>query len=82
MRLLYWIAIASLWLLGATHAQAAVERYAVVIANNQGNRGEVELRYAEQDATKVSDVLRELGGFRPENTLILRGGTPRPSGVG
>ncbi len=67
------IAVACLCLLGTMPANAAVERYAVVIANNSGTRGEVELRYAEQDAAKLADVLRDLGGFRPENMTMLRG---------
>src|SRR4029079_8658914 len=31
------------------------------------------LRYAEEDADKVHRVLRDLGGFRPEDMVLLRG---------
>jgi len=50
----------------------AVERYAVVIGNNLGARDEVTLRYAEADAQRVYDVLKDLGGFHAENMVFLR----------
>lgn len=53
-------------------AVCAIERYAVVIGNNTGARNEVTLRYAEADAARVYDVLKELGGFHPENMLLLQ----------
>jgi hypothetical protein len=54
-------------------AAAEVQRFAVLIGNNEGAAGEVALRYAEDDAGKMRDVLRELGGFRPERLLVLAG---------
>jgi hypothetical protein len=54
-------------------ADAQVERYAVVIGNNQGAADEAPLRWAEDDAAKIARVLRELGGFSAENTVVLRG---------
>jgi hypothetical protein len=54
-------------------AAADIDRFALVIGNNVGDGDEVELRYAEEDAEKVHDVLRDLGGFRPENMVLLRG---------
>jgi hypothetical protein len=57
----------------AGSAHARVERFALIIGNNRGADGEVALRYAESDAVRVHDVLRELGGFSPLNTLLLRG---------
>lgn len=53
-------------------ARADVERYAVIIGNNAGDSDEQRLRYAEDDARRIYEVLRELGGFRPENMLLLR----------
>ncbi len=53
--------------------RAEIERFALIIGNNVGDRDETELRYAEDDASKVYDVLRNLGGFRPENMVLLRG---------
>lgn len=45
----------------------------VVIGNDVGGPDDVTLRYAEDDASKVYTVLENLGGFRPENMLLLRG---------
>jgi hypothetical protein len=50
----------------------AIERYAVLIGNNVGMADEARLRFAEQDAVKLYDVLKELGQFPPENLLLLR----------
>lgn len=55
------------------HAHAQVERFALVIGNNLGSPDDVALRYAEDDASKIYAVLENLGGFRPENMLLLRG---------
>src|SRR5262249_23682078 len=59
-------------LLAWSSAAAAVERYAVIIGNNVGARDEVTLRYAEQDATRIYDVLKDLGGFHPEDMVLLK----------
>ncbi|AUX46976.1 hypothetical protein SOCE26_084860 [Sorangium cellulosum] len=56
----------------ADAAEARVERFAVLIGNNAGEKGEVELRYAESDAAKMYDVLKDLGGFPPANLVLLR----------
>jgi hypothetical protein len=66
------LAAAAALLVPAT-AAAEIERFALIVGNNQGEPEEVELRYAEDDAAKVHDVLRNLGGFRPENMVLLRG---------
>jgi len=50
-----------------------VVRYAVIIGNNEGAVGEAKLRYAERDATRVHEVLRTLGGFHEEDTVVLLG---------
>lgn len=52
--------------------RAEIVRYALIIGNDAGDRDEQRLRYAEDDAQRVYEVLRELGGFRPENMLMLR----------
>ncbi|MEM9493815.1 MAG: caspase family protein, partial [Myxococcota bacterium] len=66
-------AAAAVLLVAPAPAAAEIERYAVLIGNNLGDRDEVELRYAEDDAEKVYEVLRNLGGFRSENMVLLRG---------
>ena len=54
-------------------ALAEVERYAVVVGNDLGQPVDVPLRYAEMDAARVASVLQEVGGVRPENTVLLQG---------
>jgi hypothetical protein len=57
----------------ATAAHAETRRVAVVVGNNAGNAGQVELRYAEIDAAKVSRVLLELGGVEASDLFLLQG---------
>ena len=52
---------------------AQVERFAVVVGNDEGEPPDVPLRWAEADATRVAAVLQEVGGVRPENVVLLRG---------
>lgn len=73
MSRLWLLLLALASVLHARLGQAEVVRHAVVIGNNQGSSGELPLRFAESDARKVSAVLRELGDFRPENTVLLEG---------
>jgi hypothetical protein len=57
-----------------THARIAlgeVVRHAILIGNDQGNASEAPLQYARADARKLFGVLRELGGFQPENMVLL-----------
>jgi hypothetical protein len=65
---------ALLWLvLPLATAAARVERFAIVIGNNHGAADEAALHYAEADASRVHEVLRELGGYEPANMVLLRG---------
>jgi hypothetical protein len=61
------------WLTLARPAAAHVERFAVLVGANVGQPDEAQLRYAELDAERMHDVLAEIGGFYPENMLLLRG---------
>jgi Caspase domain len=70
-----WICAVAAFAIGwlaPSAARADIERYALIVGNNLGDSDEQRLRYAEDDARRVYDVLRELGGFRPENMLLLR----------
>ncbi|APR78998.1 Serine/threonine protein kinase [Minicystis rosea] len=60
-------------LLFSSAAWARIERFAVIIGNNVGTAGDVELRYAESDASRVHDVLKDLGGFPAANMVLLKG---------
>ena len=53
-------------------AQApAIEGYALVIGSNVGGKGQVPLRFAEEDAGRVADVLTAVGGYVPEHVQKL-----------
>jgi hypothetical protein len=64
-------ALAALLLLAPASASAAVHRYAILVGSNDGDAGEVTLRYAESDATRVGKILRDMGEFQPEDVLTL-----------
>ncbi len=65
--------LAATLLLLAVPASAEVERFAVVVGNNQGAGQDAPLRYAEADAARVASVLREVGDVRPSNLILLQG---------
>src|SRR5262249_24801637 len=46
-------------------------RYAIVVGVNDGDKQEKTLRYAESDAKRVAEVLRTVGGFHPEDIILL-----------
>jgi hypothetical protein len=50
----------------------ADQRYAIVIGANPGWASDRPLRYAENDAERVRDVLVGLGGFAPDRVVLLR----------
>jgi hypothetical protein len=52
-------------------AHAATHRLAVLVGANRGAGDRAPLRYAEGDADKLARVLTELGGFAPEDVLVL-----------
>lgn len=66
---LWWAPVLVCLLAKTAHAEAM--RYAVVIGNDRGGAGEAPLRFAQMDARKVFAALRELGGFSPENMVLL-----------
>ncbi|HXI60032.1 MAG TPA: caspase family protein [Polyangia bacterium] len=68
-------ALIGLTLAHASTARAEATRVALIIANDAGHPGDVKLRYAESDATRLATVLTRLGGFAPDATFLLRGGS-------
>src|SRR5580658_8874483 len=52
---------------GATRPHA----YAVLVGNNAGGPGQTPLRFAEDDAHRVADVLRELGHYDAGDIRLL-----------
>ncbi len=52
-------------------AVAAPHAYALVIGSNPGGQGQSPLKYAEDDAARVSEVLAELGRYPIQNVQVL-----------
>ncbi|MET0413706.1 MAG: caspase family protein [Polyangiaceae bacterium] len=71
--LLWQCCVVGLVLCCTSLATAEVQRYALVVGNDEGAPGEVRLSYAESDARKVLGVLQSLGDFPPENTVLMLG---------
>ena len=65
--------VAAVVLALSTPATAGVERFAVVVGHNRGDGDEATLKYAEDDARKLAEVLEGVGGVPAENTVLLRG---------
>jgi hypothetical protein len=59
--------------LGTLNAQQDVKliRYGMFVGSNEGGSGREELRYAAKDARSVAQVMIDIGGLEPENTIIL-----------
>ncbi len=56
----------------ASRSAFAERRYAVLIGSNPGWSQDRPLRYAENDAERMRDVLVSLGGFSPDRVELLR----------
>ncbi|MBW2734793.1 MAG: caspase family protein [Deltaproteobacteria bacterium] len=61
----------ALGLLLCSSVDARMRRYALIVGNNSGAKDEAELRYSGSDAQKLQRVLRGLGGFHLEDTVLL-----------
>nr|MDQ3369631.1 caspase family protein [Myxococcota bacterium] len=62
----------------AAHADSApsVTTYALVVGSNAGGPGQLELRYAEDDARRVGALLTELGGYTADSVDVVLAPTP------
>lgn len=74
--LLFFVGLLPALLLTAPPAEAKTHRFAVIAGNNVGQRHEALLRYAEDDAERVAEVLRELGAFPEDHVRVLKGAGP------
>ena len=63
-------------LAGTAAADDAVATYAIVVGSNAGGPGQTDLRYAEDDARRVGQLLVELGGYAPEQVDVVVHPTP------
>lgn len=50
--------------------------YAIVVGSNSGGPGQIDLRYAEDDARRVAAVLTDLGGYTTDQVDVLAHPTP------
>jgi hypothetical protein len=55
----------------ATAQLAPSEGYAIVVGSNPGGPGQESLRYAEDDAQRVAELLVELGSYQPDHVERL-----------
>ena len=55
----------------AASALAGERRYALVVGNDRGDAEEQPLLFATQDATRVAEVLKTLGGVDPMDVVVL-----------
>ncbi|HTL31541.1 MAG TPA: caspase family protein [Kofleriaceae bacterium] len=61
-----------IFLVAVAHSAHAEQRYAVLVGANPGWSSDRPLRYAEDDAERVRDVLVTLGGFPEDHVALLR----------
>src|SRR5215471_14067730 len=54
-------------------SEAETRRVAIVVGDNVGSAADATLRFAENDAAKVADVLVQLGNVDPGDLFLLRG---------
>lgn len=63
----------AIYLVLAASPAHALRRLAVIVGNNRGGEGTRPLRYAEDDARRIFDILVRLGGVLPEDAQLLLG---------
>src|SRR5262245_62745832 len=64
-------------LAGAARTEEAIATYAIVVGSNAGGAGQADLRYAEDDARRVAQLLIELGGYTSDRVDIVVHPTPK-----
>lgn len=72
------LVIFALLVAAATPAVAddAVATYAIVVGSNAGGPGQTDLRFAEDDARRVGQLLTELGGYKADHVDVVVHPTP------
>jgi hypothetical protein len=70
-----WIVLLAATVVGVPAAGAAAPpdpaAHALVVGSNAGGRGQAALRFAERDARRMAELLRELGGFPAEQVDLV-----------
>jgi hypothetical protein len=64
-------------LLAAAGPAAADVQYAIVVGANHGGAGQADLRFAADDARRVSELLTELGGYAAADVTVVAEPTPQ-----
>ena len=59
--------------LSAAAPAGAAQRFAVIAGNDEGSQGRARLWFAERDADRMAQALRELGDFSAGNVVLLHG---------
>lgn len=54
-----------------------LKRFALFIGANDGGQGRVELRYANNDASSIQDILTKMGGIESRNSIHITNPTPK-----
>lgn len=49
-----------------------IDRYVIAISANNGGSNRPMLRYAESDAKSFANVLKDMGGVKPENLIMIQ----------
>jgi len=65
------VALAVFCAVASLAREASATRFALLIGNNEGQRGDTSLRFAEDDTARLSELLRRLGGFERGGTVML-----------
>jgi hypothetical protein len=60
----------------AALVEARPRAYAILVGNNAGGPGQSDLRFAEEDAARILEVLSELGGYDLQPSSLLLSPSP------
>jgi len=60
-------------LIWPSSAQAAIQRFALLVANNEGAKGTQPLVFAHDDLARMQGVLTELGGYDDDRMVVVQG---------
>lgn len=71
------LCVAALLAQAGARADAGLHSYALVIGSNRGGAGQGQLAFAEHDAARMADLLRELGRTPREHIQLLAEPTSR-----
>jgi len=71
-----WLGLAALWLSVQSATASEVVRRALVVGANDGGVDLEQLRYAEDDAARMADILTDLGGFDDASVTVLSSPAP------